>query len=437
MGKTLLSNNVDAEVCFTNSECFPDGSALEQISISGKSDSPTLLLQTKKTNRIAPEIVYRGRTYRPALPSSEIGKSILLPDGVKGYDSAGRLFNQLSKVFIKFCALPELQAALLASWVISTWFADQMFNPPTLWIIGADVIRVMHLFEILRRLCRRPLTLTGLTSARLSSLPMALHPTLLVSAPGSSVLKTLLESNFRDLLVPGPEGVAQDLRCAKAVYTGTKDLPRPWMDQVIQLPLSPLDDGTARRATEQDLAKLQSLFQPRLLQYRLDHWQAARDSGFVATGLRPETRELANALAACIPTDEKLVRQLPSLLAAQDDDALCACSLDTAILEVLWPRIHRQSDGTSQEAEMKMKAEFTANVNTYLLAAGETQEFTAEMVGKRTVLLGLAHRRTKHGSHLLLNPQTSRRIHQLARNLEPEKRVEACTECERIVLAAK
>ena len=238
MGKTLLSNNVDAEVCFTNSECFPDGSALEQISISGKSDSPTLLLQTKKTNRIAPEIVYRGRTYRPALPSSEIGKSILLPDGVKGYDSAGRLFNQLSKVFIKFCALPELQAALLASWVISTWFADQMFNPPTLWIIGADVIRVMHLFEILRRLCRRPLTLTGLTSARLSSLPMALHPTLLVSAPGSSVLKTLLESNFRDLLVPGPEGVAQDLRCAKAVYTGTKDLPQPWMHQVIQLPLS-------------------------------------------------------------------------------------------------------------------------------------------------------------------------------------------------------
>ena len=80
---------------------------------------------------------------------------------------------------------------------------------------------------------------------------------------------------------------------------------------------------------------------------------------------------------------------------------------------------------------MKMKAEFTANVNTYLLAAGETQEFTAEMVGKRTVLLGLAHRRTKHGSHLLLNPQTSRRIHQLARNLDLGKQVSWCPECGR------
>ena len=53
------------------------------------------------------------------------------------------------------------------------------------------------------------------------------------------------------------------------------------------------------------------------------------------------------------------------------------------------------------------------------------------MVGSRVQELGLEQKRKKGGSKLLLTPETSRRIHQLARKLDPVKHVPGCPDCEK------
>ena len=242
---------------------------------------------------------------------------VLLPDGAKAYGSIKRLFAKIANV-LKQLSLPETQASLLAIWIISTWVSDQLFSPPTLWISGPDVVRVMRLFEILRCFCRRGMVVPGLTASKLQFLPMSLRPTLLLCDPSLNVLKTLMQANFRGVLVPGSDGIARDLRCAKAIYTSTRDLPQPWASQTVHLPLSPLDDP-ARHASEEKLVKLEKLFQPLLLQYRLDHWQTVRDSRFAAD-VPPAARELANALGACVQTDDELTAKLPTLLSGLDND---------------------------------------------------------------------------------------------------------------------
>ena len=187
----------------------------------------------------------------------------------------------------------------MAFWVISTWFAEFLFAPVTLWISGPDAVRAMLLFRILRYLCRRGVILAGLTPGKLQALPMAFRPTLLLSQPSSSVLKLLFASTFRGVLVPGRAGEVQDLRCAKAIFGGTRALPPLWNSQTVHLPLSPLDDP-ASHPSERSLMKAEDYFQSRLLQYRLDHWSQVRDSRFTATGLDSRTRESANAICACI-----------------------------------------------------------------------------------------------------------------------------------------
>ena len=77
-------------------------------------------------------------------------------------------------------------------------------------------------------------------------------------------------------------------------------------------------------------------FQPRLLQYRLDHAQRVRESRFVAPDLRLPTRELARKLGACIQGDAELALQVIPLLRPQDD-SVDRCNLDCAIVVVVWP----------------------------------------------------------------------------------------------------
>ncbi len=421
-------NGVVEDVRLTPGKNFPDGSALELVSPTGFG-SAELLLWTKQKTMSAREIEHRGNIYRPLPLAPSFQQALLFPRSAKGIRSIKQIFDEITKVLKKFPALPEPQAALVAFWAISTWFADLQFSPVTLCISGPDVARAMLLLQILRYICRRGLILAGLTPAKLLALPVTFRPTLLLQQPSSSALKLLLGSNFSGVFVAGSGGDIQDLRCAKAIFTGIRTLPALWNGQTIQLPLSPLDEVTTQPA-ERILENIGNYFQPRLLQYRLDHWREVRRSRFSVTGLRSPTRELANALGACVPDDDDLVGQLAPLLAAQDQDALPFCNLDMAMMEILWPRLHPQSND-APTAEMKMEAEFTAQINTFLLAAGQQERVSSEVVGSRVQELGLEQKRKKGGSKLLLTPETSRRIHQLARKLDPVKHVPGCPDCEK------
>jgi hypothetical protein len=64
---------------------------------------------------------------------------------------------------------------------------------------------------------------------------------------------------------------------------------------------------------------------------------------------------------------------------------------------------------------VKIEAELTAEVNTFLLSCGETISYSREEVGIRVASLELSRKRMKSGSILLLDSLTNHRVHQLAR----------------------
>jgi hypothetical protein len=290
--------------------------------------------------------------------------------------------------------------------------------------------------QLLHCLCRRGLRMTGVTRSSFLALPMDFRPTLLVLQPSLSLrLQSLWwESNFRGSFVPGNQGAVRDVASSKAIFlgmSGSGSLPNAGNFHVYLFPpdheVPPLDDRV--------LNGLADHFLPRLLQYRLDHAQEVRDSRFVAPDLRFPTRQLASKLGACIQGDAELAHQVVPLLRPQDD-MVNRCNLDCAIVEILWPRVHAIASKTAT-ASMKIAAELTAEVNTFLLCCGETRQYSREAVGLRVASLELSTKKTNAARLLLLDRQTSRRVHQLARGYGIDKSVAGCPDCQPVEPSVK
>ncbi len=116
---------------------------------------------------------------------------------------------------------------------------------------------------------------------------------------------------------------------------------------------------------------------------------------------------------------------------AQADDVPQVCTVETAIVEILWPYLHPRS-GEVPISRLKMEAEFTQEVNTYLRSRGEMMTFTSAEIGKKVASLKLSSRRNGVGNSLVLDRETSRRIHRLARLSIAGKKVAGCRDCEEL-----
>jgi hypothetical protein len=79
---------------------------------------------------------------------------------------------------------------------------------------------------------------------------------------------------------------------------------------------------------------------------------------------------------------------------------------------------------------IKIGAELTPEVNTFLLTCGETRQYGSEEVGARAAKLGLTKKRTNTAALLVLDRKTSRRIHQLAQSYGIKKSVPGCPDCQ-------
>lgn len=79
-----------------------------------------------------------------------------------------------------------------------------------------------------------------------------------------------------------------------------------------------------------------------------------------------------------------------------------------------------------------MEAEFTKEVNTYLRSRGEILTFTSTEVGKKVAALNLPSRCNGGGNSLILNRETSRRIHRLAHISGAGRNMPECRDCEEL-----
>lgn len=434
------ADNTDAAaaspITETTGEVFPNGDVIELVA-SARGDRPNLLFWNGETSFIAAQVEYGGRTYRAQELQGSVLSAIRLPRGAVGYGTTLQLFTELRDAFEEYLGFSTNLAGLSTFWILTTWLCDCLLNPPSLWASGADIDVAAGFLALLYCLCRRGIRLTGVTRAGFLSLPLSFQPTLLVHQPSLPVgLQSLwCESNYRGLVVPGgSRGTVRDATCSKAVFLGMFGITPPPSAGNIQIALFP-PDHEVPLLDNRALNDIANHFQPRLLQYRLDHAKQVRDSRFVAPDLRFPVCELARMLGACIQGDPNLALQVIPLL-LQQEDMIDRCDLDHALVEILWPRLH-PTTGDTAAAGIKIGAELTPEVNTFLLTCGETRQYRREEVGLRVLKLGLTRKDTNTGTLLVLDRQTSRRIHQLARSYGIKKSVSGCPDCQPVKTTAE
>ena len=411
----------------TFGEFFPDGSILDLVA-RANDDQPVLLLWDGAKRSISPEIDYRGHLFQAEQLDSSILRATRFPREPADYGTIRQLFTELAATFGKYLAFSKSEADRVSFWVLTTWFSDCLASPPTLWISGVDLGRAAIFFALLHTVCRRALRVAGINRNGFLSLPMTFRPTLLVNQPDlPPAIRTLWrESNFRGSVVPLGRGAVVDVSSAKAIFAGMGGAtPSPSAGD-LHLALFPAN----RKVPPLDEAALDAIanhFLPRLLQYRLEHAKRVRESRFEVSDIGIPVRELAHKLGACVQGDTELALRVVQLLLPQDD-VVGQCNVDVALIQVLWPRLH-SCPANNNPTRLKIEAELTAEVNTFLLSCGETLQYSREEMGIRVAALEFARKRTKTGSILLLSSVTNRRVHELARSYGIGESVPGCMLC--------
>ena len=412
----------------TFGEIFADGSVLELVT-PAVGDQPDLVFWDGAKIAISSEIEHRGKFYRAETLHPTILRATRFPREPVGYGGFGtirQLFAELATTFEKFLAFSRSESERATFWVLTTWFCDCLSSPPSLWISGADLGRAAGLFALMHCLCRRPLRVAGITRGGFLSLPSSFRPTLLVNQPtlSAGIQSLWSDSNFHGFCVPGSRGIVHDVTSSKAIFMGMAGAATSPSAGHLHVALFP--DREVSALDEAELNTIAEYFLPRLLQYRLEQAIKVRESRFAPADLHFPIRELAGNLGACVQGDADLALQVVPLLLAQNDVG-GGCNLDCAVIEVLWPRLHSTPPNTV--AHMRIEAELTAEVNTFMLSCGDNLQYSREEVGIRVARLELTRKRTNGGTILLLGAETNGRVHQLARAYGIDKSMPGCPYC--------
>jgi len=394
----------------TAGEMFADGTLIELVQRASVPNKPNLLLWNGTEATIAPRVQYAGRSYEATELIASVGSATRLPSGCCDYASVRELFTAIASLFTRHLGLPEREARLLAYFSISTWFADCLPTAPGAAIYGPVQGQGTDILRLLNCVCRRPLMLADVTPPGLRSLPMCLHPTLLINQPGLSPrMWTLLRtSSQHGLYVPAGKGGVLDLHGASAVFLGADDVLKIAGGEVLHLSLPP----TLFRFTLDDarLAQIASELQPKLLTYRLMNWRKVQESEVDFSAFTFPTRELARNLGACVADDPELAQELSSLLEMQDADARAQHYTDIryVIIEIILLLLH-----TRETSALRVQ-KIAESTNALLRSRGEIVEYSAAEIGWKLRQLGLSRSRDGAGKSLFLHKETSRRIHELA-----------------------
>jgi hypothetical protein len=409
----------------TSSEVFPDGSAIELVG-SASSDDLVLLHWDGERASIAPQIQHSGRLYRPIELHASIRRAIRLPSAVADYSPAGALFQEVAGLFICYVGVSPIEASKIAYWNATTWFADCLPNPPALAVSGLDLSHAINLFRLIRCVCRRGLILAEITRSALGSLPMELRPTVMVAQAElpHRIWSLWSASSHRGTFIPGKRGTVLDVVCSKAIFTGMNGT-SPWSDQTIHLSLPPAP-ADLPQLDDREQVRIAEKFQPRLLNYRLHHLPAVRESRFAGCQMKLATTELARNLMLCVPDETELAQGLGSLLQAQAEDRLQWRSSDPslAIVEVLWIRLQDPQG----EIGIGRLADLT---NALLLSRGAGRTYSPEELGWKLRQMGISRHKGRDSMVVRFSRETSLRVHKLAQgfglNLSPHPNT--CMDC--------
>jgi len=415
---------------FTSGKIFPDHAVLELVRPSADNEPSLLYWRDGQEPVVGAQVERDGAVYQPIAADGSVWSAMALPGGLVDRGSSADLFGEIGASIEKFVGFSSGEAALLTAWIVTTWFADTLLNPPILLLHGSEMSAAVKVLRLLGCLCRHALILATISLVTLRSL-IALQPTFLLNQPELNYqLRGLWAAfNHRDLLLPTPEGSVVSLVSSKAILVGTNT--RTWTDAGIHLFLPPARSELAPLDANAKL-DIQDRFQPWLLSHRLNNLQAVSQSRFGSGDSASPMSDLARMLKMCTLDDDRLAAQWLPLLDLRDQDDVAQHLWDpvAAMLEVLWPLMHSLEDSIS----MGRPCELT---NTLLSSRGELREYSREELGIKLKTEGVFRRRRNSGMVLVFDRPTRRRLHQMARSVGVGKRVAACPDCEELQIRAE
>jgi hypothetical protein len=359
-----------------------------------------------------------------------IYRAIRLPSRSSDYGSARDLLAAITGLFQKYLDLTEQESRLLACFSVSTWLTECLPTAPSLAISGPELEPGIELLRLLSCICRHSLILAEVTPGSLRSLPMELGPTLLLLNQQEfkpSLQRLFRASSHRGLHLPANGGRLVDIYGPKAIFSENDGAVDAVRSGVINVAVTP-SQMQLPALSEQVQNEIADSFQPRLLMYRLKNFRKVGKPPIDVSTFTVETRQLARTLSSCFPEDASLARDAVELLRPQDGEVRGQRlrEVSCAVVEILWAIAH---EGKQREVQVD---DLANDVNAILRNRGETFVYSPEQIGWKLKKLGISRHSNSSGRRILLERETSQRVHQLARayDLECTQREEAdCPHC--------
>lgn len=312
--------------------------------------------------------------------------------------------------WIRICLLAQThlsadEAELVAFWVISTWFWEDLKVLPCLVITGLAP-HAREVLHILDSLCPRSALLAGFRRSHLKTVWSC--RTLLIWEPNldkrtAALLGTLTDREFR--VVEG--GYMDHHPKSIAIYLG-EDPETHKIQNSIHLHLAPTgaEPSPAPRRPDEMIKYLPV----HLEQYRVKNSYQVRGWTWTPRGLTPETAILAKKLGECIVGAPEVRQRLVALLKTEDKQrrSELANTTDVMILEATRTLCR-------EERQNAYAREIAAAANLRLESCGETARLRPEHVGHVLRRFGLrTHRLSQTGNGLTFNKSITARIDELA-----------------------
>jgi hypothetical protein len=246
---------------------LPDGTVIELIrDISGELQ---LLLVDGTHHVVGPCVVHAGKTYGPPALSPGLLREVMLPNGNASPLPARQLLSEICKLTTDVSGLSERNAALVGRTVLCSWVIEALGLAPTLVIAGPDISRANALLRLLYCLCRHSVRLTGISPARLCSLPSSFGFTLVIRQSRMSLkMRELLDDlSWRDHKIPYG-GNFLDLFGVKIIHCESIPESVAGVHTSIEIPMLP-SNPQPHVMDDTEYLRIATEFQRKLLAYRI------------------------------------------------------------------------------------------------------------------------------------------------------------------------
>jgi hypothetical protein len=408
----------------TAGSVFEDGVLIELIDDPKQPDGVALLMWDGRKKVKARRVVHGGCTFAPLALDPGLRRALRLPASSSQIDSTAKLFAELLAVVRRFTDLSEDSCAQLIGFVFASWLPDCLPAPINLALWAPDASEAARVLLLLSCLCRQSLPLCGVSARDLDLLPSELQPTLLILRPASG--RRTMES----LSTCGWNGFHTARSGRFAEFTGSVAVSSetPIEDCtldpliVVAVPAGTRPLPVLDQKTRDGLAKD---FLPKLLGYRLQHYQQRTVSGSTNPGFSGSSPQLAAGICTCFADEPELRdRQLALMTEANRDER--SADPRVPLIEVLWVRCHEAA------REKLYVSEIAADLNAKL-SLDSYPVVSCRWVGSLLKAVGLwTSRLDRQGRGIHLSSLVRRQVHDLAATYDVPSSAEprpGCTEC--------